>query len=252
MLIILNHWYEVKIRLFYTIFSFMTTFTISYLYSDILMYFFVLPFVNKFDTKKFIFTNLSEAFSSCLLISLNFGSLLTSFVLIWMLLCFLKSGLYQKELKIIRLSMKLFVLSTIFCLVFVYFLIIPGMISFFGQFESSKLFELTLEARIFDYLNLILNCFFWVSFVLQLPTMFFLLIYFNIIKINLFLHRRKELIVFCFILGALFSPPDILTQLLIAFPLLVLSEIAILFFIAIDEYTLIYLESCSNGKRSVC
>ena len=111
MLIILNHWYEVKIRLFYTIFSFMTTFTISYLYSDILMYFFVLPFVNKFDTKKFIFTNLSEAFSSCLLISLNFGSLLTSFVLIWMLLCFLKSGLYQKELKIIRLSMKLFVLS---------------------------------------------------------------------------------------------------------------------------------------------
>lgn len=249
MLIILNHWYEVKIRLLYTIFSFTLTFIISYFYSEELMYFFVSPFVNRCNEKKIIFTNLSEAFSSCLLISLNFSFLSTLFVLIWMSICFFKSGLHKKEFKLLKLSFKLFVLNTFLCLSFVYFMILPNVINFFMQFEYSKLFELTLEAKIFDYLNLVLNCFFWVSFVLQLPIILFLLVYFNIIKLNSFVNKRKEFIVSCFILGALFSPPDIVTQLFIALPLLILSEIAILFFIVIDEYTLIYLESCSNGKR---
>lgn len=249
MLVILNHWYEVKIRLSYIILSFIITFIICYFHSNVLMYFFVSSFVNKYDEKKFIFTHLSEAFSSCLLISLNVSFLFTLFTFVWMLICFLKSGLNKKEYKLLKFSFKLFMLNTLFCLFFVYFLILPSIINFFSQFESSKLFELTLEAKIFDYLYLIIDCFFWVTFVLELPIIFFLLIFFNIIKINSVVNKRKEFIVLCFILGAFFSPPDIMTQLFIAFPLLVLSEIAILFLIVIDEYTLIYLESSSNGKR---
>ena len=79
MLIILNHWYELKLRLVYVLVSFLVTFITSYLYSDILMYIYVFPFVLRFAEKKFIFTNLGEAFSSCLSISLNI-SLMVTFV----------------------------------------------------------------------------------------------------------------------------------------------------------------------------
>ena len=45
MLIILNHWYELKLRLVYVLVSFLVTFITSYLYSDILMYIYVFPFI---------------------------------------------------------------------------------------------------------------------------------------------------------------------------------------------------------------
>ena len=69
MLSIVNHWYELKLRFLYLIFSFILTFVVSYFYSDILMYFYVLPFISKFEQK--IHLQIYQVFSSCLLVSLN-------------------------------------------------------------------------------------------------------------------------------------------------------------------------------------
>ena len=64
-----------------------------------------------------------------------------------------------------------------FSVCFVYFVVLPGVISFFTHFESSRLFELTLEAKISDYLELVLQCLFWVSLVFQTPVAIFLSVY---------------------------------------------------------------------------
>ena len=236
MLSIVNHWYELKLRFLYLIFSFILTFVVSYFYSDILMYFYVLPFISKFEQKRFIYTNLSEVFSSCLLVSLNITVVITVLLSLYSIFCFLKPGLYKKEFYIFKTSLKLLISSILISISFVYLIIFPGVIKFFIHFENFNFFDLSLEAKILDYLELAFSCLFWISFIFQVPIVVFLLIYFNLITINFFISWRKECILICFIFGALFSPPDVLTQLLIACPLWIFLESVILFFLVIDEY----------------
>ena len=236
MLTILNHWYELKLRVVYVIVTFLVTFVTSYLYSDILMYIYVFPFVLKFDEKKFIFTNLGEAFSSCLSMSLNISLVVTFFFFVYSMLSFFKPGLYKTELHLLRMCSKLLIINIFLSVCFVYFIVLPGVINFFGHFESSRLFELTLEAKISDYLELVLQCLFWISLVFQTPVVIFLFVYLNVINVDSLVRKRKEFILICFVAGALLSPPDIFTQLLIALPLWILLEITIFIFIVIDEY----------------
>ena len=238
MLTILNHWHELKIRVGYIILSFSVTLVVAYFYSEILVYVCVVPFIDKFEQKKFIFTNLSEAFYSCLFLSLNLSIFTSVIYTLYMIFSFLKAGLYKKEFYILKTIVIFITMSLVSSILFVYFFILPRIFSFFVNFESSKLFELTLEAKIFEYLDLVQNCLFWVSFVFQIPVLLFLLIYLNILDIELLLNRRKESTIICFIIGALLSPPDIFTQVLIALPLCVLLEVMILLFILIDEYNL--------------
>lgn len=228
MLIILDHWFEIRSRLIYTSLSFIMTFMTSYLYSDIIMYICVSPFVSRFNDRKLIFTNLLEAFSSCLSISLNVTLMTTLFFLIYSIFSFLKPGLYESELYILRLSLQFLICNLCFSIYLVYFVILPAVIDFFTQFESSRLFELTLEAKISDYLELVLQCTFWISIIFQIPLLIFLCLRFNAINITELTKKRKEFIVICFIIGTLLSPPDIFTQLLIAFPLWMSLEITIL------------------------
>jgi sec-independent protein translocase protein TatC len=239
MLTIFNHWYEVRVRLFYIIFSFSLTFFVSYLYSDILMYIYVTPFVDEFEQKKFIFTNLSEAFYSCISLSLNISIICTLFLIIYMIFSFLKAGLYKKEFYLLKNIVCVLMVSLLLSFLFVYFTLLPRIIFFFTQFESSKLFELTLEAKILDYLDLVQNCLFWISIAFQFPVLLFLSIYLKLFSIKSLLNKRKGLIILCFIMGAVFSPPDVFTQVLIALPLCISLELMILFFIVLDEYTLV-------------
>jgi Sec-independent protein secretion pathway component TatC len=96
MLIILNHWYEIKLRLIYVVLAFIVTFMTGYFYSDILMYIYVYPFIFICNDKKLIFTNLVEAFSSCLSISLNVSLVITLCFFTYSIVSFLKPGLYEK------------------------------------------------------------------------------------------------------------------------------------------------------------
>jgi len=237
MLIVLSHWYEIKIRFFYLIFSFIFTLVVSYFYSEVILYFYVVPFISEFKEKKFIFTDLSEGFSSCLSVSFNTSILLSFALIVYSINSFLIIGLYKKEYFVLKSIYISSGLSLMFSFYIYKSFILPSIIFFFGHFESSKLFELSLEAKISDYLELIFSSFYLTSFALQLPVILFFLMRFNKIKVLFFIRRRKESTVFIFVLGALFSPPDILTQMLIVFPLSLLLEISILFFMIVEEYS---------------
>lgn len=239
MLLIFDNLYEIKLRVLYLIFSFVSNFFISYMYSETLMYICALPFIDKFDSKKFMFTNLMEAFSGCLLISLNVA--LFFVILLSVIFCFdfLKPGLYKREFLVLNNFFKIGSLSLFSSIVFVYFWILPSFIDFFVAFENSKLLELTFEAKIVDYLQLVFKLMLWINFVFQLPGVFFVLICLGLIEFDVLIHRRKECICLCFVIGALISPPDVFMQLLIGMPLLIFLEISILTFILIEEYVLV-------------
>lgn len=123
------------------------------------------------------------------------------------------------------------------------------MLTFFSYFESFSLFELTLEAKIFDYVGFTLNLIYLLTIVFQIPLIVPFLIFMRVIRVDYLLMKRKELTFLFFVLGALLSPPDLLSQLFIAIPLFLFMELLLFFLILSTEYDCCGVESCSNGKR---
>jgi Sec-independent protein secretion pathway component TatC len=162
--------------------------------------------------------------------------------------------LYKKELYLLKVCSKLSIASLFFSVCFVYFVVLPGVISFFTHFESSRLFELTLEAKISDYLELVLQCLFWVSLVFQTPVAIFLSVYSNIINVNGLAKKKKRaysglFYCRCFIISSrCFNP--------IADSLASVDTIRNYNFCFHYDWWICALclgqESCSNGKRWVC
>nr|YP_009476693.1 TatC [Proteomonas sulcata]AVM81186.1 TatC [Proteomonas sulcata] len=239
MLNILNHWVELKYKLIYLFFSFILTFSVNLTINNSLIYLMSIPFfkINPSfleNSKGFIFTSLLEGFYTSLLVSLHFGIIFTLPLFTYLFYNFVKTGLYKREVFLLNLFIIFEFINLIGSYFFTFYVLLPNFYSFFLSFEnldSNSLFRISLEAKIFDYVFLTMNIF-WASFILyQIPLILFLLLHLNILKINYILTKRRELLLFFFVLGALFSPPDIFSQIIIAVMLILIFEVLLFIFI---------------------
>ena len=110
-----------------------------------------------------------------------------------------------------------------------YYLIIPNAWLFFTSFEKANLgIPLVLEARISEYLNLVIQLTLAFGMAFQLPVIMIILSVFGFVKAENLQKRRRIAIVIIFIIAAVFTPPDVFSQIALALPLLLLYEISIL------------------------
>jgi sec-independent protein translocase protein TatC len=112
----------------------------------------------------------------------------------------------------------------------VYFLIMPLAWKFFLGFQTSgaeTILPIQLEPRLGDYLNLILALIFAFGMCFQLPVLLMLLARAGFISAHDLSSRRKYAIVAVFVVAAVLTPPDVLSQTLLALPLLGLYELSI-------------------------
>ena len=113
----------------------------------------------------------------------------------------------------------------------VYYLIMPLAIKFFLGFEtvaSQNQIAIELEAKVNEYLSLIMRLIFAFGLSFQLPVVLSLLARVGLIDSIYLKKRRKYVIVIMFAFAALLTPPDPITQIGLALPLLLLYEISIL------------------------
>ena len=140
---------------------------------------------------------------------------------IWL---FISPGLYKKEKQFIFWIMFfgfiLFLLGTLF----VYFLIFPIIFSFF---VSSTPNDVELMIDISSYLQMIISLFLAFGLAFEVPLFLITAVKFNWIKIKTLEKNRPYIIVSAFIVGAIFTPPDIISQVLLALPILFLYEIGL-------------------------
>lgn len=138
---------------------------------------------------------------------------------------FIAPGLYKPERKllisVIISSFTLFILGITFC----YFLVLPALFHFISNFKSS---QITLLADIDKYLSLVLSLFMIFGIAFETPVLVFLLIKFGILKLQTATKIRKYIFVGCFIVAAIVTPPDVLSQTMLALPLYLLYELGIL------------------------
>ena len=112
----------------------------------------------------------------------------------------------------------------------VYYLIMPLAIKFFLSFESSGVvtnLQIQLEAKVNEYLSLIMKLIFAFGLSFQLPVVLSLLARIGFIDSKFLKERRKYVVIIIFTAAALLTPPDPVTQIGLAIPLLILYELSI-------------------------
>ncbi len=113
----------------------------------------------------------------------------------------------------------------------VYYLVMPLAIKFFLSFESvglSTSLPIQLEAKVNEYLSLIMKLIFAFGLSFQLPVVLSLLARVGFIDSDFLKRRRKYVVVIIFAAAAILTPPDPITQIGLAIPLLILYELSIL------------------------
>ena len=149
------------------------------------------------------------------------GSLPFIFYQFW---SFISPGLYKKERQFVILIMIFAFLLFLSGTLFVYFLIFPIIFNFFISVTPE---DVELMIDISSYLEMIIALFIAFGLAFEVPLVLITAVKFNWIKIKTLENNRKYIFVAAFIFGAIFTPPDILSQILLALPILFLYEIGL-------------------------
>ena len=230
----ISHLIELRKRLINSFICLIILFILCYLFSEHIYGFLVNPFAeavkNDDVERRLIFTALQETFLTYLKVSFFAAFFMTSPVILMQIWKFIARGLYKDEKKAI---MPYLILTPILFLLggmLVYYLIMPLAIKFFLSFESAGLstnLPIQLEAKVNEYLSLVMKLIFAFGLSFQLPIVLSLLARIGVVNSTFLRERRKYVVVMIFAAAAILTPPDPITQIGLAIPLLILYELSI-------------------------
>ena len=229
-----SHLTELRTRLINSFYFLICFFIISYYFSEEIYSFLVQPYADavKDDLldRRLIFTALQETFLTYLKVSFFAAFFISSPLILIQIWKFIAPGLYDSEKK--ALMPYLIATPILFLLggLIVYYLIMPLAIKFFLSFETSAQvtnLPIQLEAKVNEYLSLIMKLIFAFGLSFQLPVILSLLARVGFIDSKYLKKRRKYVVVIIFAVAAILTPPDPITQIGLAIPLLLLYEVSI-------------------------
>ena len=238
----ISHLAELRKRLIHCLIFLFTIFVICYFFSEYIYGFLVEPYSSAVKDdgteRRLIFTALQETFLTYLKVSFFAAFFITSPFVLVQIWIFIAPGLYKHEKS--SLIPYLVITPILFLLggMLVYYLIMPLAIKFFLSFESSGAITnlpIQLEAKVNEYLSLIMKLIFAFGLSFQLPVVLSLLAKIGIIDSKFLKERRKYVVVIIFTAAAILTPPDPVTQIGLALPLLILYELSIFSVIMIEK-----------------
>ena len=229
-----SHLAELRKRLIICFIFLFVFFVICYFFSEYIYGFLVEPYSSVVQDdgiqRRLIFTALQETFLTYLKVSFFTAFFITFPFILIQLWLFIAPALYKNEKSAI---MPYLIITPILFLlggILVYYLIMPLAIKFFLSFESAGTITnlpIQLEAKVNEYLSLIMKLIFAFGISFQLPVVLSLLARIGLIDSNFLKQRRKYVVVMIFAAAAILTPPDPITQIGLAIPLLILYELSI-------------------------
>ena len=174
---------------------------------------------------KFQSMTVSGQFSYALMMSFLGGIVVTFPYLFYQIWAFVKPGLKFKEKNLARGIV--FYVSLLFFLgiLFGYYIVAPLSIQFFGSYQMSSKIENIFTVN--SYMSTILSTVFYCGLFFLLPVVTYLLTKIGLFDSAFLKKYRKHAIVIILILAAIITPPDVISQIIVSIPILILYEIGI-------------------------
>jgi len=222
----LSHLEELRKRLVVCAIGVGAGFVIAYIFAERLFQLLVAPLKAVMPQgDQLIFTNLPEMFFAYIKVAFIAGIMATSPLIFYQLWMFIAPGLYRKEKK---MAIPFVISSTILFVggaLFGYFVVFPFGFKFFIGFSNEYVKALPSVKQYFSFSMKLLLAF---GAVFELPVIIFFLSKMGIVTPQFLRQKRKYAILLTFALAAILTPPDVITQCMMAGPLIVLYEIGIL------------------------
>ena len=229
-----EHLIELRSRLLKSIIFLIITFIVCYIFSDKIYNFLVDPYAQAVkddsNNRRLIFTALHETFLTYLKLAFFAAFFFSCPLILMQIWKFVAPGLYKDE----KLALLPFLIATpvLFLLggMLVYYLIMPLAIKFFLSFETAAIngsLPIQLEAKVNEYLSLVMRLILAFGISFQLPVFLTLLAKVGFISSGYLKTRRKYVVIIIFSMAAILTPPDPITRIGLALPLLLLYEISI-------------------------
>ena len=232
---LLEHLVELRRRLVYSFIAVIVLFFICYYFSAAIYAFLVQPLADILATlggnRRMIYTSLHEAFFTYIKVAF-FAALFVAFPFIasqvWM---FVAPGLYKHEK---RAFLPFLVATPILFFAggaLVYYMIFPLAWKFFLGFESlggDGMLAIQLEAKVDQYLSLVMQLIFAFGLCFELPVVMTLLARAGVVTSTGMAEKRRYAIVLAFVAAAILTPPDVISQIGLAIPTILLYEVSII------------------------
>ena len=199
--------------------------------ADIVYLFLQAPLAERQEVSRMIFTGLHEGFFTQVKVAFFVSISITFPLMLLQIWKFVAPGLYKNE----RQAIYPFLLATPvrFALgaAMVYYIVIPLAWDFFLSFEvqgGEGALPIEVEPRISEYLSLVMRLMFAFGLSFELPVILLLLVRAGLMTADGLASKRKYAILFAFIAAAILTPPDVISQVLLAIPVIMLYELSIL------------------------
>ncbi len=221
-----GHLEELRKRLIVCFVSVGIGFVLSYGFKEQLFQILTRPLIAVMAADdKLIFTGLPEAFFTYLKVAFLSGIMLSTPIILYEFWMFVAPGLYQKEK---RFLLPIVSLSTLFFLggsLFGYFVVFPFGFKFFLGFASETIQPLPSMKEYLSFSAKLLLAF---GLVFELPLVITFLSKMGLVTVDFLKKNRKYALLLFFAAAAILTPPDVITQIMMALPLMILYEISII------------------------
>ena len=220
------HLEELRSRLITCFVAVGVGFALSYGFKEKLFQILTQPLITVMkEGETLIYTGLPEAFFTFLKVSFLSGLMLASPVIIYQFWMFIAPGLYDREK---RLLVPIVLLSSIFFVggsLFGYFIVFPYGFDFFLGFATETIRPMPSMKEYLSFSAKLLLAF---GLVFELPLVITFLAKLGIVTVPFLKKNRKYALLLFFVGAAILTPPDVVTQIMMALPLMVLYEISII------------------------
>jgi len=221
----LSHLFELRTRLLHAIIAVVVVLVVLFPFAKDIYALLAAPLLKALPQgATMIATDVTGTFLVPLKVTLMAAFVIALPYVMWQAWAFVAPGLYQHEKKLV---VPVILSSFVFFLIgmaFAYFFVFPVMFGFFASYTPAGVQMMT---DIDKYVSFVLGMFLAFGLTFEVPVIVIVLVRMRVVSLEKLRSIRSYVIVGAFVIGAIFTPPDVLSQLMLAIPLWMLYELGL-------------------------